>query len=132
MTMTEQNLSLTHKHQLYWAPAIFLDRDGVVIDFVDYISNPSDVRVNRPIVELIRVANQRSWRVVVVTNQSGLGRGYFELDDYFKVDAEMKRQLTESGVYLDQVLFAPYIQNAAAEIGQLRAEDRKPWARNAT
>ncbi len=89
-------------------PALFLDRDGVVIEWVDYLKDPQQVRMQSEVVELIRQANHANWWVVIVSNQSGLGRNYFTWDQCEAVHFEMMRQLAEQKVWVDRVLMAPY------------------------
>lgn len=93
-------------------PALFLDRDGVVVEWVDYLKDPQQVRLQSEVVELIRQANRANWWVVIVSNQSGLGRNYFTWDQCDAVHFEMMRQLAEQKVWVDRVLMAPYYSDS--------------------
>ena len=70
-------------------PALFLDRDGVIIEDTNYISDPLDVRLCPGIGELINSAYIHNWHVVIITNQSGISRGYFSWNDYEKVTSRI-------------------------------------------
>ncbi len=63
-------------------PAIFLDRDGVIIEDVNYISKPEQVRLCKGIRPILRKALTLKIPIVIITNQSGISRGYFQWDDY--------------------------------------------------
>ena len=58
--------------------AVFLDRDGTINEDLGYICNPNDVRLLPGSAEAIRSLNQAGWLVVLVSNQSGIGRGLFD------------------------------------------------------
>jgi len=58
-------------------PAVFLDRDGTIIEDCDYLGDPAAVRLLPGAAAAIARLNDRGWPVVIVTNQSGIGRGYF-------------------------------------------------------
>lgn len=63
-------------------PALFLDRDGVLIREKNYIRDPHEVELCPGALTLLKHANDASWPVVVITNQSGIARGYFSWDQY--------------------------------------------------
>ena len=69
--------------------ALFLDRDGVVIEDVHYIKSSRDVQVCAGAADLVRYCNQIDLPVVIITNQSGIGRGYFTWSDYDRVTQRM-------------------------------------------
>ncbi|MBO8240517.1 HAD-IIIA family hydrolase [Prochlorococcus marinus XMU1412] len=74
-------------------PAIFLDRDGVIIDDVNYISDPKDVKILSGIKELLSFSKSFGWANIVITNQSGIGRGFYTWEDYEKVTHHMLEML---------------------------------------
>lgn len=82
-------------------PAVFLDRDGTLIEEVHYLADPARVRVLPGVAEgLIRLA-AAGFALVVASNQSGVGRGLITTDQLRAVDAEMVRQLAGQGARLD-------------------------------
>ena len=83
-------------------PAVFLDRDGTIMRDVDYCSNPENVEILSGVPEALRRVKQKGFKIFVVTNQSGIGRGYFSESDYRAVEAEVARQL---GADLIDVIF---------------------------
>jgi D-glycero-D-manno-heptose 1,7-bisphosphate phosphatase len=74
-------------------PAVFLDRDGTLMRDVDYCGDPRRVEVYPRAAEALRRLKEKGYKLVIITNQSGIGRGYFSEDDYRAVEAEFERQL---------------------------------------
>ena len=66
-------------------PALFLDRDGVLIEDRHHLCDPDQVKLCAGVQALVEHASQQGWPVVVITNQSGIARGYFEWDAYGRV-----------------------------------------------
>ena len=85
-------------------PALFCDRDGVIVEEVGYLGKPADVRIIPAAASLIRAANDHGIRVVVVTNQSGIGRGYYGWDDFRAVQGRIVEELARSGAEIDLVI----------------------------
>lgn len=75
-------------HSSYF-PCLFLDRDGVIIKDCNYISKPSDVILEKGAYELIKSAVNAGWKIAIITNQSGIYRGYFSWEDYDLVTKKM-------------------------------------------
>ena len=75
------------------SPAVFLDRDGTLMHDVHYCSDPAKVRIFDDAPDALRRLKSAGFKLFVITNQSGIGRGYFAADDYRAVAAEVERQL---------------------------------------
>lgn len=73
--------------------AIFLDRDGTLMEEVNFCRDPQDVRAIPGAAELLAEARSAGWKIIVITNQSGIGRGIISLPEYEAVHAELLRQL---------------------------------------
>ena len=89
-------------------PALFLDRDGVVVVEVNYLCRPEDVRLEAGAAALIVEANRRGIPVAVATNQSGLDRGTFGWEAFFAVEAEIEAHLEAVGAHIDAVAACPF------------------------
>ncbi|HYJ06620.1 MAG TPA: HAD family hydrolase [Chthoniobacterales bacterium] len=74
-------------------PAVFLDRDGTLMRDVDYCGDPREVEVFPQAAEALRRLKEKGYKLIVVTNQSGIGRGYFTEAEYRAVESEFARQL---------------------------------------
>ena len=88
--------------------AVFLDRDGTVNTEVDYLSSVKDLRLIRNTAKAIRFLNQNKIKVIIVTNQSGISRGLFSIDDLDNVHDELKRRLRRKGAYIDAIYYCPH------------------------
>ncbi|MES2123070.1 MAG: HAD family hydrolase [Gemmatimonadota bacterium] len=93
-------------------PAIFLDRDGTLIDDPGYISDPGQVRLLDGVAESLGELHRAGYLLVVITNQSGIGRGLYHESDFRLVQQEVERQLGALGVTLDLVLHCPHTADA--------------------
>ena len=107
-------------------PAVFLDRDGVIVREVNYLSRPEDVALEAGIVELIAWAHGRGIAVAAVTNQSGIARGRFGWVEYEAVEAEVERQLAARGVALDLVIACAFHEDHTDGFAEEHARWRKP------
>jgi D-glycero-D-manno-heptose 1,7-bisphosphate phosphatase len=85
-------------------PAVFFDRDGTLMEEVGYCGDPALVRVFPGAAAAVARLRAAGFRIVIVTNQSGIGRGYFTESDFHAVQAEFLRQLSEP---VDGVYFCP-------------------------
>ena len=93
---------------IYSHRAVFLDRDGTVNTEVDYLSNVKDLRLIKNAAKAIRILNQNKVKVIIVTNQSGISRGLFSIDDLDNVHNELKRRLRGKGAYIDTIYYCPH------------------------
>lgn len=75
------------------APAVFLDRDGTIMRDVNYCGDPTQVEIFPGVAKALRQLKTAGFKIVVITNQSGIGRGYFSEADYRAVEQEVGRQL---------------------------------------
>ena len=107
-------------------PAIFLDRDGVVIEDIHYLASPSQVRFVPGSADAIASLNRSGWPVVIVTNQAGVGRGLFPLEAVHAVHQHLAEQLAGYGARIEAFYFCPH--HPAAELSAYRTacSCRKP------
>jgi D-glycero-D-manno-heptose 1,7-bisphosphate phosphatase len=73
--------------------AVFIDRDGTIMEDTDYCSQPKDVRIFPGVLEALQLLKSQEFKLIIITNQSGIGRGLFTLDQYRAVESEVLRQL---------------------------------------
>ena len=73
--------------------AVFIDRDGTIMEDADYCSHPKQVKVFHGVPDALRRLKSNGFKLIVITNQSGIGRGFFTLDEYRSVESEVSRQL---------------------------------------
>ncbi len=107
--------------------AVFLDRDGTInIDGNGYISKTEDFKLYPFAPEAIKMLNDAGFLVFVVTNQSGIARGYYTLADLDKLHSKMKNILAEIGAKIDDIFISPYHIEGKIEPFNIDHEDRKP------
>jgi D-glycero-D-manno-heptose 1,7-bisphosphate phosphatase len=87
--------------------ALFLDRDGVINEEVGYLVHAKDVRFTAGLFSLCRTAQTLGYKLVVVTNQSGIARGYYTEEQYETVMQWMREELAREGIVLDAVYYCP-------------------------
>lgn len=88
--------------------AVFLDRDGTIIVEREYLADPAGVVLVPGAVEALRRLKGAGFALVVVTNQSGIARGLYTLEDYEAVTRRLDEILAAEGVSLDQTRFCPH------------------------
>ncbi|MHB8789106.1 MAG: D-glycero-alpha-D-manno-heptose-1,7-bisphosphate 7-phosphatase [Desulfobulbaceae bacterium] len=106
--------------------AVFLDRDGTINEQMGYINHLSRFHLLPGTAEAIRLLNAQQVPAVVVTNQSGLARGYFPQALLDKVHREMTRLLAEQGARLDNIYVCPHHPEAKEEKYRKKCNCRKP------
>jgi D-glycero-D-manno-heptose 1,7-bisphosphate phosphatase len=87
--------------------AIFLDRDGTLIAEKNYLCRPEDVVIFPGVAAALKRLGDAGFKLFIVSNQSGVGRGYFTLADVERVNEHLVRELARDGVRLEKIYFAP-------------------------
>jgi D-glycero-D-manno-heptose 1,7-bisphosphate phosphatase len=85
--------------------AVFIDRDGTLIHDADYCSDPKQVHVFDGAPEALRRLKHHGYKIIIITNQSGIGRGFFTIEQYRAVEAEVSRQIGPD--LIDATYFCP-------------------------
>jgi D-glycero-D-manno-heptose 1,7-bisphosphate phosphatase len=87
--------------------AVFLDRDGTLIVEKNYLRDPAQVEILPGVPAALKQLQDSGYLLFVVTNQSGIGRGYYTLEDMHRVNARLLDNLAGSGVRIQRIYFAP-------------------------
>ncbi len=106
--------------------ALFLDRDGVVNEEIGYLHRAEEVRFVDGIFSLCRTAMGLGYKLIVVTNQAGIARGYYTEADFHSLMAWMREALLAESVELDAVYFCPFHPEHGVGEYKREHEDRKP------
>jgi histidinol-phosphate phosphatase family protein len=85
-----------------------VDRDGTINEHIEYLSDPKLFREIPGSFAALKRLRELGYRIVVVTNQPGIGLGYFSREDFFAVNREMMKQATRAGCALDRIFFCPH------------------------
>ena len=91
-----------------FAPAVFLDRDGTINEEVEYLRRTDELRLTPGAGKAIAGLNRAGFKVVVVTNQSGLARGYFSFDDLEAIHQRLREIVAEDGGRIDGFYYCPH------------------------
>lgn len=89
--------------------AVFLDRDGVLVEDVHHLRCPEDLRLRPGVTDALRALAPR-FALVVVTNQSGIARGYFDEDDLLAIHERLTDALAEGGAIIDALYACPHLE----------------------
>ncbi len=108
------------------APALFLDRDGVVVEEVEYLCRAEDVFLIPAAETTIAMANAMDVAVIIVTNQSGIGRARYEWTHFAEVQREILAKLSVSGAFVDAVYAAPHHPDGRGKWRHADHPARKP------
>lgn len=107
-------------------PALFLDRDGVINHNHGYVHKRENFDFIDGIFDLVRYAYHLHYKIVVITNQAGIARGYYTEEQFHQLTDWMCQQFLSAGAPIDKVYFSPY--HPIAGLGQYLKDDvcRKP------
>ena len=94
-------------------PAVFLDRDGTIMRDVDYCGDPKNVELLSGVAKALRQLKRLGYKLIVITNQSGIGRGLFNEQQYRAVEAELTRQIGTD--VIDASYFCPHLPDAGCK-----------------
>jgi D,D-heptose 1,7-bisphosphate phosphatase len=108
------------------APALFLDRDGTVMVDKDYLSDPAQVQLIPGVADTLARISRRGFKLVVLSNQSGVARGRFDLDAVARVNGHLAELLAQHGVKLDGSYFCPHLEGGTVPAYGVKCRCRKP------
>ena len=115
--------------------AVFLDRDGVIVhDPPHYAHRLDQLKLIPGYASAIRLLNEYDFKVIVVSNQSGIGRGYYTEEDVISFNLAMKIMLEKEGARIDDICYCPHHPDANCrcrkpKIGMLKRAEKK-WTVN--
>lgn len=113
---------MTHRRR----PAAFLDRDGVLNRDAGYVGTIGRWRWTDNAIDAVRRLNHAGFYVFVATNQAGIAKGKYELDDYWRLRDAVREQLFHAGAQIDDERFCPYHPDGTREEWRALSDWRKP------
>ncbi len=88
-------------------PAVFFDRDGTLIEHVEYLHEPEKLKLFAEGLAPLKRLQEQGYRIIIVTNQPGIGLGYFTKEQFYKVNLALLKAAGKAGVKIDKVYFSP-------------------------
>ena len=88
--------------------AVFLDRDGTINEEVNYLSKVEQIKILPNSPKAIKLLNENGFKVIIITNQSGVARGYFSVQELENIHNHLKNQLLKDGAIIDAVYYCPH------------------------
>ena len=107
-------------------PAVFLDRDGTLIEESGYLDSLERLVMFPYAVDAVRLLNRAGWRIVVISNQSGIGRGLIRESFVLEAHAHIAKRLVDGGARVDGFFYCPHHPDATLTAYRARCECRAP------
>jgi len=107
-------------------PAVFIDRDGTVNEQMGYINHISRFVLLPGVEDAIKLLNIHQYLVIIVTNQSGVARGYFPRELVDKVHDQLKLSLEKAGAFIDGIFYCPHYAKGIVSEYSIECDCRKP------
>jgi D-glycero-D-manno-heptose 1,7-bisphosphate phosphatase len=93
--------------------ALFLDRDGVLINYIPYLSSSQQVNLPHDAGVALKQWQDQGYKLIIITNQSGIGRGYFSLEDVHQIHQRVRDEYAKFGVFFTDIFLCPHHPNDA-------------------
>lgn len=107
-------------------PAIFFDRDGVLNHDYGYVGTYERYKWSNNAVNALKFINKNNYYIFIVTNQSGIGRGYYSEKDFHNLNYKIKKYLQKKGIFINDILFCPHHPLKAKGKYKIKCNCRKP------
>jgi len=95
-------------HQAKRAPGVFLDRDGTINEEILFLHDPREFKLYPNALEGIKAFQDMGYRIVIISNQPGIGMGYYSKQDFYAVNREMLKAFSKVGIVVDKIYFCPH------------------------
>jgi len=96
------------EYEIMQYKAVFLDRDGTIIENIPYLDDPIKLQLKRGVAEGIFKLSSFNFRIIVVSNQSGIARGYFSEKTLNEIHEKMRDMLSQNNAYIDDIYYCPH------------------------
>ena len=106
--------------------AVFLDRDGVINYDYGYVHKIKNFKFKKKVFEAVKFLNKINYLVIIITNQSGIGRGFYTKRDLMVLHNWMKKKFKQKGAYIDDIYFSPYFEHSKKKYSYKEKLRRKP------
>jgi len=110
------------------SPAVFVDRDGTIIVEKNFLADPDGIQFEAGSVEALRMFKDRGFKIVVVSNQSGVARGHYGIETVERVNRRLMELLAAEGIEVDAVYYCPHHVKGTRREFAVSCQCRKPAA----
>lgn len=107
-------------------PAVFFDRDGVINYDYGHVHKYKDFKFKKGILKVLKFLSEKKIYIFIVTNQAGIGKGYYTISDFLKLHRKIKKTLCNKNIYIHDIKFSPYHPNAKILEYKKNSKLRKP------
>lgn len=108
--------------------AVLVDRDGTIIVDKYFLSNPDEIEFEHGSVEALRMIQESAYKIVIVSNQSGVARGTFDIESVEKVNSRLMELLAREHIYIDALYYCPHHPRGNLNTYTMECDCRKPAA----
>ena len=105
---------------------VFLDRDGVINQDKGYISKISDFKIYPGVGKAISLLNKKNYLVIIITNQSGIGRGLIKIKELKNIHNYLRKKIKKYGGKIDDIFYCPFHPEFGKGKYKKKSNDRKP------
>jgi len=106
--------------------AVFLDRDGTLNEEVGHIIRPENLRLLPNAGRALRLLSSHNFKLIVITNQSGIARGLFSEEDLRTINLKLQEELASEGAFIEAIYYCPHHPEGEVEIYKKSCDCRKP------
>ncbi|MEE9584238.1 MAG: HAD family hydrolase [Candidatus Brocadiales bacterium] len=106
--------------------AAFLDRDGTIVQGVEYLRSPEELVMQPNAARAIRKFNELGYLTIIVTNQSGVARGYFTEERLAEIHRRLLSMLSREGAHIDAIYYCPHLAEGTVKEYSVDCQCRKP------
>ncbi len=132
MTLIDGDIAASHDSVLeqtkpvHRRAAVFIDRDGTINEDIGYLSHPDDLHIYSFAAEAIRLLNDANLPIIVITNQSGIARGFLDELMLARIHERLLNKLAQQGAHVDGIYYCPHHPRIGNEIYCRECDCRKP------
>ena len=125
---TEKNLNYAKKMlpKIFYRPALFLDRDGVINKDFGYVHTKKKLSYNKKIFQIINNFQKKDYFIFIVTNQAGIAKGFYSLKQFIEFQKYIKKDLFKKNIYINDIEFCPHHPEAPIKKYKINCNCRKP------
>ena len=106
--------------------AVFLDRDGVINYDYGYVHSIKNFKFRKGVIKGLSLLTKKSYYIFIVTNQAGIGKKIFSLNQFKKLHLELKKKLIKKNIFINDVKYSPYHKDALLLKYKKKSKFRKP------